>query len=315
MKKLLTAVFLLFLSAASCMASQTVSVILDWVPNVDHVPLFVARDQGFFRAEGLDVRFLTPSDTTDALKLAASGKVDLAVGYAPQVIIAVAEGLPVTVAGRLIEHPLSVVLFLGDKGITSPKDLKGKRIGYTVPGVMDVLLDAFLAINGVRNASFVNVGFSIVQSLASGQVDAVMGGFRNVEAVELERLGMKPGTFPLEEWGIPDYDELVLVGSPALVKAQPGVIRAFRRGLERGILETREHPVSSFAMYLKSVPEAQKDAEQELFLRTLPFYALNQRLEPARWKALADFALEWKLIRKPVDVRSCLWIEEVEKTP
>lgn len=315
MKKLLTAVFLLFLSAASCMASQTVSVMLDWVPNVDHVPLFVARDQGFFRAEGLDVRFLTPSDTTDALKLAASGKVDLAVGYAPQVIVAVAEGLPVTVVGRLIEHPLSVVLFLGDKGITSPKDLEGKRIGYTVPGVMDVLLDAFLGINDVRNTSFVNVGFSIVQSLASGQVDAVMGGFRNVEAVELERLGMKPGTFPLEEWGIPDYDELVLVGSPALVKAQPGVIRAFRRGLERGILETLEHPVSSFAMYLKSVPEAQKDAEQELFLKTLSFYAPNQRLEPARWKALADFALEWKLIRKPVDVRSFLWIEEVEKTP
>lgn len=307
LKKSLCTLFILILLASSCHAAQRVSVMLDWVPNVDHLPLYLAREMGYFRDEGLEVSILAPSDTSDALKLAASGKADLAISYPPQVIVSAAQGVPLTVVGRLVEHPLSTLLFLEGKGIKNPSDLAGKRIGYTVPGVMDVLVDAFTKLNGVKGNSTVNVGFSIVQSLASGKVDAVMGGFRNYEVAEMIREGMKPGFFALEEWGIPDYDELVFVTSPAFAKSRPEVVRAFRKALGRAIRETLSRPEKALARYFTAVPEAPRELEKDVFKRTLPFLARSQELDPARWERLAAFALEWKLVDRAVDARKLLW--------
>ena len=307
MKKSLCTLFILLLFASSCPAAQRVSIMLDWVPNVDHLPLYVAREMGFFRDEGLEVAILAPSETSDALKLAASGKADLAISYPPQVIVSAARGIPLTVVGRLMEHPLSTLLFLEGKGIKAPSDLAGKRIGYTVPGVMDVLLDAFARLNGIKGISTVNVGFSIVQSLASGKVDAVMGGFRNYEVAEMVHEGMKPGFFAIEQWGIPDYDELVFVTSPGFARSHPEVVRAFRKALGRGIRETLARPEKAMGLYLNAVPEAPRDLEKEAFKRTLPLLARSQELDPARWERLAAFSRKWKLVDRPVDVRELLW--------
>ena len=153
MKKLVTILLLTFILSSfgtSAMAAQKVTLMLDWFPNVDHLPIYVARHQGLFAAQGLNLVILSPSDTSDALKLAAAGQVDIAISYEPQTIIAAARGLEITVMGRLIEHPLTTLLFLKGRGIETPEDLEGKKIGYTVPGLMDVLLDAFAQLWGTR---------------------------------------------------------------------------------------------------------------------------------------------------------------------
>ena len=137
--------------------------------NLPFVGAYVAQEKGYFKQEGLRVKILSPSDTADALKLAVAGQVDLAVSYEPQTIIAASEGLPVRVVGRLVAHPLTTLLFLKDKGYTSPEELSGKAIGYTVPGLMDVLLEAFASLNGIRDYTATNVGFNIVPALTSGR--------------------------------------------------------------------------------------------------------------------------------------------------
>ena len=114
----MTAALLLILPAGA--AAETLTLMLDWFPNVDHLPVYVARHRGLFEKEGLEVRILSPSETSDALKLAAAGKVDLAVSYAPQTVIAAAGGLEVVAVGRLIGHPLTTLLFLRGKGIEKP---------------------------------------------------------------------------------------------------------------------------------------------------------------------------------------------------
>lgn len=307
MKRILCSIVILLGLAAACPAAQEVKLMLDWVPNVDHLPIYVAKEMGFFRKEGLEIRILAPSETTDALKLAAASKVDLAVGYAPQVIVSAAEGVPLQVVGRLMEHPLSTLLFLEGKGIQSPSDLSGKRIGYTVPGVMDVLLDAFSKLNGVKGITPVNVGFSIVQSLASGKVDAVMGGFRNYEAVEMIQQGMKPSAFPLEQWGIPDYDELVFVTSRNFAKSNPQVIRSFRIALDKGIRASLANPEKALETYFRAVPEAPRNLEKKVLGKTLPFFARSQELDPSRWKRFSAFALRWGLIGRAVEAERLLW--------
>ncbi|MGD9024568.1 MAG: ABC transporter substrate-binding protein, partial [Desulfobacterales bacterium] len=201
MKKILLhsilAGYLLLTMVSPVPAAQNFTLILDWFPNVDHLPIYVARHQGYFSQEGLEIRIISPSETADALKLAATGNVDIAVSYEPQTIIAAARGLEIVAFGRLIEHPLTTLLFMKDSGIKVPKDLEGKKIGYTVPGLMDILLAAFAKLNNIENYTAVNVGFSIVQSLTAKKVDAVMGPFKTYETVTMAHRGYEVGYFEL----------------------------------------------------------------------------------------------------------------------
>ena len=293
--------------ASSVNAAQELTLILDWFPNVDHLPIYVAQHRGFFADEGLEIKIISPSETSDALKLAAAGQVDLAVSYEPQTIIAAARGLDVVVIGRLIEHPLTTLLFLKDKGIKIPSDLEGKKIGYTVPGLMDVLLDAFAKLNGIQRYEAINVGFAIVQSLTAGKVDAVMGPFKTYETVIMAHKGYEVGYFELEKWGIPDYDELIFVTSKKTLNKNKTSMKAFQRVIGRAIDYARKNPETALKNYLKEVPEADSKIETEAFQLTLPYYATRQKLDVSRWQQFADFALQYGLIEKKVDVRFLLW--------
>jgi putative hydroxymethylpyrimidine transport system substrate-binding protein len=284
--------------------AETLTLMLDWFPNVDHVPIYVARERGYFSEEGLEVEILSPSDTADSLKLAAAGKVDVAVSYQPQMTIAAAEGVGLKVVGRLVGHPLTTLLFLKSSGVRAPADLSGKTIGYTVPGLMDVLLAAFADVNGIESYTPVNVGFAIAASLTSGKVDAVMGPFKTYETVTLSQMGLDAGFFELEQWGIPPYDELIFVcGKEAASQRSSAMVR-FREAVARGIERTRLQPESAFEDYLKSVPDVDKDTETKAFVLTRPYFADHQRFDPKRWEAFANFALATGLIQTPVDVRS-----------
>ena len=307
-------IVLLMLLAAlwvpSIEAAQKMTLILDWFPNVDHLPIYGARQQGFLAAEGLDIEIISPSDTADGLKMAAAGNVDIAVSYEPQTIIAAARGLDVVVFARLIEHPLTTLLFLKDKGIASPRDLAGKKIGYTVPGLMDILLDAFARVNDIRGYTAINVGFAIVQSLTANKVDAVMGPFKTYETVTMAHKGYEVGYFELEKWGIPDYDELVFITSKKNLQKQPAAMAAFRRAIDRAITQVRQNPQQALTDYFKQVPEADPKIETDAFRLTMPYYAAHQQLDVKRWQEFADFALKYGLIDKTVDVSSLLWDAE-----
>jgi len=302
---LVLAVSLLF-GAVPVSGAEKLSLMLDWYPNVDHLPIYTAQQKGYFSEGGIEIEILTPSDTSDALKLAAVGNVDLAITYTPQTLVGAAEGLPVKVVGRLVGRPLSTLLYLDKSGIESPADLNGKRIGYTVPGMMDVLTDAFAEINGIKDYKLVNIGFTIVQALTAGRVDAVMGAYRNYESVELTRLGYPHGFFALEQWGIPEYDELVFIAGARTLSTKAQLLKAFCDAVDKGIEYATAHPSKALALYLEAVPEALKDLEEAAFTETLPLYAQDQVLDVERWQCFADFALTHRLIEKPVDVRTVL---------
>jgi len=287
-------------------AVETLTLMLDWFPNVDHLPIYVARRQGLFAKEGIDVKIISPSETADALKLAASDNVDIAVSYEPQTVIAAAAGLKVRVVGRLIEHPLTTLLFLKGKGIVTPADLSGTRIGYTVPGLMDVMLRAFAAINGVHDYTAVNVGFAIVQSLAAGKVDAVMGPFKTYETVEMRHRGYDAAYFELEKYGIPDYDELIFVCSRKTLGQKGKEVEGFIRAIDAAVRMTRSDPDQAFQDYLKEVPEADERTESEAFTLTLPYFAHSQSPNAQKWQKFADFALTYQLIDRPVNAAALL---------
>ena len=288
------------------LAEDALSLMLDWFPNVDHMPIYVAQERGFFTQAGVTVEILNPSDTADALKLAAAGKVDLAVSYEPQTLMAAGRDIDVRVVGRLIGHPLTTLMYLKTSGIAKPDDLGGRTIGYTVPGLMDVLMDAFAKINGITDYQLVNVGFSIAPALRAGRVDAVMGPFKTYETVTMTAEGMEVGFFELEKWGIPDYDELIFIcGLKTLAKKQKQ-LQAFVRAVAKGIHVIEASPDVALADYFKALPDADRKVETAAFALTRPYYAKNQKCDLKAWQAFADFALKHGLIERQVDVATLL---------
>ncbi len=301
MRKQLSAIVVIctFFFFAGSASAQKLTLMLDWFPNIDHLPIYVAQEKGLFAERGLEVEIISPSETADGLKLAASGNVDMAVSYEPQTIIAASAGLDVKVVGRLIEHPLTTLLFLKSEAIKTPKDLEGKKIGYTVPGLMDVMLKAFMSINGVDSYEAINVGFTIVPALVAGNVDAVMGPFKTYETVTMAHQNLEADYFELEKWGIPDYEELIFVCGARTLSEKGESIKGFIRAVETATAYLRKHPEAALETYLKALPEADSRVETDAFYLTLPFYAAPGGSNAAAWQQFADFSLQHGLIEKP----------------
>ncbi len=302
---LLTIAATLVLPLQPLSAAEKMTVMLDWFVNPDHGPLIIARDKGFFAAQGLDVELVAPADPNDPPKLVAAGQADVAVSYQPQLHLQVAEGLPLTRIGTLVATPLNSLVVLADSPIRSIADLKGKTVGFSVGGFEDALLTAMLARHDLSldDITLVNVNFSLSPALISGQVDAVIGAFRNFELNQMDIVG-KPGrAFYVEEEGVPAYDELILVANSAALE-NPALGR-FLAALEQAVQFIVNHPEESWALFAASDPLLDDELNKRAWRDTLPRFALRPgALDRARYEAFAGFLKEQGMIKTTVPLDS-----------
>ena len=188
---------------------------LDWFPNPDHVAIYEAQSQGYFRDVGLDVRPRVPSDPSAPIKQVAAGRTDLAISYRAGGFLARKQGLPVVAVAALVQRPLTSVMATRKSGVRSVRDLRGKRVGTAGIPYQSAYLKTILARANVPASSVkeTNVGASLLAAMLSGKVDATLGAFWNVEGVELRQRRQRPWIAPVDRLGVPDYDELVLVAT------------------------------------------------------------------------------------------------------
>ena len=304
---------LLLTSGSSVYGAEKLTVLLDWFINPDHAPLFVAYEKGYFRDRGLEVEFIAPSNPNDPPKLVAAGKADLAVSYQHQHQMQVDQGLPLVRVATLVATPLNSLVVLADGDIRDIGDLKGKTIGYSVGGFETVLLKVMLekASLTLDDVKLINVNFSLSPSLFTGSADGVIGAFRNFELNQMD-LENRPGrAFFVEEYGIPAYDELILVANrdslddPKLGK--------FVDGLEAGVQYLVNHPDDSWQLFIAG---ERQDLDDELNLRawrdTLPRFALRPgALDRTRYQRFAEFLKDQDIITEIAPLKS--WAVELER--
>ena len=201
---------------------QPLELVLDFFPNADHVGIYAAQADGEFRREGLDVRLRAPSDPAAPLKLLDAGRADLAISYEPEVLLARDRGLQVVAVGAIVQKPLTSVIAIGDRHITSVAQLKGKRVGTAGIPYQSAYLKTILRRAGVDPAAVdeTNVGFNLVPAMLSGKVDATLGGFWNYEGIQLAQQRKHPTVIPVDRAGVPTYDELVFVATRKAAREQ-----------------------------------------------------------------------------------------------
>lgn len=296
MKRLLIASVLMM--ASPVYAQDKMTLLLDWFINPDHGPIIVAQENGYFADQGLEVEIIAPADPSDPPKIVAAGKAELAVSYQPSLHLHVAEGLPVIRVGTLVATPLNCLLVLKDGPIQNIADLKGKKIGYSVAGVEEALLTAILGRHGLAlsDVEIVNVNWSLSPSLMSGQVDAVIGAYRNFELNQMEIEGVDGRCFFVEEEGVPPYDELIYIANKDTMNAD--MIRRFLQATELATQYIVNHPEESWEVFKGSSVELDDELNAKAWGDTVPRFALRpEALDEGRYVRFESFLSDSGIVK------------------
>jgi putative hydroxymethylpyrimidine transport system substrate-binding protein len=278
---------------------------LDWFPNADHVAIYEALGEGYFRDVGLDVKPRTPSDPAAPIKQVAAGRVDLAISYEPEVFLAREQGLPVIAVGALVQRPLTSLMAIGSKNVDSPRDLRGKRVGTAGIPYQSAYLRTILERARVNPSSVkeTNVGASLLPAMLSGKVDATLGAFWNVEGVELRQRKKQPTIRPVDRLGVPDYDELVLVANEDSLDDDRDDLRLFIGAVAKGARQARRDPRGAADTLLEANDDLKARLTRESVRVTLPaLFPEGDRpwgyMDPRAWRIYGAWMFAHDLLKK-----------------
>lgn len=302
MKRLLLALAALFALSSPVTAQPArdqLTVLLDWFINPDHLPIIIAQERGDFARANLDVRIQAPADPNDPPRLVGARRADIGVFYQKNLHLAVDQGLPLVRVGTLVATPLSTLTVLRDGPVRTLADLRGRRVGYSVAGFEEVVMGVMLEGVGLRlsDIRLVNVNFGLSSALMSGQVDAILGGFRNFELHQLD-IENRPGRafFP-EQHGMPAYDELIYISHRD--RARDPVLRRFIDATEAATHFLVNNPEESWRMFIAGQRrELDNELNRRAFASTANRFSLSPgALDRNRYERFARFLLDRRMIR------------------
>ncbi len=292
--------------SSSSATAQPFTLMLDWVPNADHVGIYQALSEGDFSQAGLDLNVQVPSDPATPLQLLAAGKVDAAISYEPEVLLARDRGVPVVSVAAIVQKPLTSIVSIGSKHITSPTNLRGKRVGDAGIAYQRAYLRTIVARAGIptNKVTEINVGANLVPAMLSGHVDATLGAYWNYEAIQLAQRGKHPNVIHMEQVGVPTYDELVVVVRRTTIMAHPDVVRRFVQALARGYESARRDERAAVASLLRANPGLDPKLQTASVKATMPVFFPGSG-EPwgwqsqSQWNSYGQWMLDHHLISNP----------------
>ncbi len=283
---------------------ESFNLTLDFYPNPDHAGIYMAEKLGYFEEAGLDVGIDTPSDPAAPMKQVAAGSSDLAISYEPEVALARDRGLDVVAVAALVNRPLTSMIWLQKSGIKGVADLEGKTIATAGIPYQDAFLKTILSRADLTpdDVKAVNVGFGLLPALVGGSAQAMLGGFLNVEGVDLRQRGKDPVVTPVDELGVPTYDELVLVARRESLEENPEKFRLFLAALERGTEAAVAQPGAATAAITEANPDLEPKLAAAEVKATLPLLGARTEgqpygfMDPEEWTAFAGWMRDNGLI-------------------
>ncbi len=277
----------LMMWGTSGLALTPVTLALDWYINPDHAPILAAETQGYFAQNGLDVRLLEPTQTSEVRSLVASHQADFGIDYEPETLLALSQGLPIEMVGNLVPVPLACIATFPGTKITS--------IGYSGDSMEALFLQVELKHLGLdpKTVQLVPIHMDLTQALLSHSVSAVSGMMRNVEPVMLRLRGIPTQLYYPEQNGIPPYSELVLITHTG---EDPEITAAFLKAVGEGAHYVKTHPQASWAAAVSAYPNELASSalitkeNEQIWEASLPYFTeYPQRLDEKQIKAFQAF--------------------------
>jgi len=276
---------------------------LDWSPWAPHAAFYAAEEQGYFSEEKLKVKLYVPPDPEATIKFVASGQDDIGVTYMTDTAFALEKGFKVVSIGALVPHPLNCIMTLKKSGIDKPSNLKGKIIGITGVPSDSAFLDGVLSRNGVQKGSYklVNIGFNLAMALKSGNVDAIVGAYWPWEGIKLQQEGYPVNVIKLQDYGVPDYYELILVARAEMGEKDPDTLRKFLRACIRGqefVFQNPEKAVEILHSASPDLPTEFLTASLQVMIPLMQSANGIFRQDDATWEEMISFMQKSTLLQK-----------------
>lgn len=278
-----------------------VRLTLDWLPNPNHITLYVGMEKEFFKNHGIDLKLQKLHDSGHATTYVTSGQSDLAVTYMPHTIRTIHKGAKIKPIAILIQEPLNSIIYRKDEtlGIHQTQDLNGKKLGFCTGSKDTATLDAFLSENHITLNTKQNVGFDLVPYLGTQQVDAIYGAYWNIETEHLRSLGIETAFFKLKEFGVPTYHELIIVGKEETDFVSPEFIERFQAAMQEAIEYAKKNPKEAFDIYVKQQPDKSaktQEWEWKAWLSTIGSLPDHQTISKETWNTFESWLKERKLL-------------------
>jgi NitT/TauT family transport system substrate-binding protein len=279
---------------------------MGYIPNIQYAPFYVAIEKGYFRDAGIEIEFDYKFET-QGVALVGSGELPFALVSGEQVLLARAQGLPVTyVAAWFQQYPVSVVA-KSELGVVIPQDLKGRKIG--VPGLFGANYIGLLALlfeagMNEEDVTLDSIGFNQVDLLAAGQQEVVVGYTAN-EPIQLRARGIA-----VTELRVADYVQLAsngILASEKVINENPELVRAFVGAFLKGLADSIENPDEAFKLSESYIPNfSDLDANvQKQVLKTSIEQWKTERLgysDPQAWENMQDVLFQMGLITEKMDL-------------
>ena len=309
--------FILSIFVIGCGNEKELSLALDWYPNSNHAGIYSAIDEGFFDEEGIKLSVYTPSDPTAIISSVASGRDDFGLSYHPDILQAQSAGLEIVSVLSISQHPLNSIMTLKKSSIKNPSDLRGKVIGY--PGIPSnkAMLETVLSSQNINinDVETVDVGFELVKALVSGSVDAIIGAYWTHESIVMELQGYEIEIMRLEEWGVPDYYELILITNKSFLEENKSdvekVVNSFKKVYEFSIKNPQESITSLISIAGEEIVE--EDVERAGVELLIPMWQSNNlpfgHQDISKWEETYEWMYQNNFLEKELIIEN-LFIDE-----
>jgi len=293
-------------SADSADGLKEVTLVLDYVPNTNHTGFYVARDLGYYEAQGLRVNIIEPGDN-DSTTLCAVGKAEFAVSYQENVTYArtAAEPLPIRAIATIIQHNTSGFVFRADSGIESPKDFEGKvYAGWQAPSEAAVL-EAVMKKYGADFSKLTMVGAtgSGLGSMTNGiDIQWEFEGWANIN----DRMqGYEVGYLPVKDLDERlDYYTPVIITNESMLAKDSETVQAFMTATKQGYEYAIANPEAAAEILAKVIPETDAAFVLESQKYLSEQYSKDSEvwglMKDEIWDGYTQFMYEYGLIEKTI---------------
>lgn len=288
---------------------KTTRLLLDWLPNPNHIPLYVGLENNYFQEEGISIAIQKMYDNGGGISYLTSGQADLLINHMPGTLKACSRGAHLKIVGLIIKEPLCGFIYRNEPNIQTPADLTGSILGYCLGGPDTAFLEFLLKQGKIEPSGRKNVSVDLISPLGTGAVDFIYGGFWNIEPAQLQSLGVETGHFPIQDLGVPNYYEMIILANANSYEASPEFSAAFQRALHKSISFCLAHPNEAFACYQKHNPDRRTKTftwEKEAWERTLPLLAKDQIIDSQIVNKFTTWLVEQKILDRPLDIHTLI---------
>ena len=288
--------------------SKKISIVLDWTPNTNHTGLFVAKELGYFKEEGLEnVEIVQPPEGSTTALIGAGGA-QFGISFQDTLAKSFSSDspVPVTAVAAIISHNTSGIISVKDKGIDSPKKLEGHKYATWDDEIEKAILKKIITDDGgdFKKVKMIPNTVTDVVTALKTDIDAVWVYYA-WDGIATELAGLQTNFLNFADYGKElDYYSPVIIANNDYLKKNPEEAKKVLKAIKKGYEYSIKNPKEAAKILVKNAPELKLElvtASQEWLASKYTSYATEWGvIDQKRWDLFYEWLFKNGLIKKEI---------------